>query len=119
MKENKIDTTEKILSSKLNINNNIPRKPPYVDHNLLKKIIEINSGKLNVKEIKTYSRRSTILPEMIGITICVHNGRKCIPIYIVETMIGYKLGEFVSTRTFKGHPDKNKKNLAAKKKGGK
>ncbi len=78
------------------------RKKPYVDPKLLKKIEEMNkSGKKRV--IKTWSRRSTIYPQMVGHTIAVHDGRKHIPIYITEEMVGHKLGEFAPTRTFRGH----------------
>lgn len=78
------------------------RKRPYVDPKLLKKIEEMNkSGKKRV--IKTWSRRSTIYPQMVGHTIAVHDGRKHVPIYITEEMVGHKLGEFAPTRTFKGH----------------
>jgi len=78
------------------------RKRPYVDPKLIKKIEEMNkSGKKRV--IKTWSRRSTIYPQMVGHTIAVHDGRKHVPIYITEEMVGHKLGEFAPTRTFRGH----------------
>ncbi len=78
------------------------RKGPFVDHHLLKKVEEaISSG--SKKPIKTWSRRSTILPEMIHLTIAVHNGRQHVPVYITENMVGHKLGEFSATRTFKMH----------------
>lgn len=81
------------------------KKGPYVDQKLYKRIVEMNkSGKKSV--IKTYSRRSTIVPEFIGHTIAVHNGRKFIPVYIVQDMVGHKLGEFAPTRTFRGHKGK-------------
>ncbi len=84
------------------------KKGPFIDIHLLKKIKSaINSN--NKKHLKTWSRRSTILPEMIGFTIEVHNGRKHIPVYITEEMIGHKLGEFAPTRTYKGHVTLNKK----------
>ena len=78
------------------------RKGPFVDYHLTEKIrkAEANNDK---KIIKTWSRRSTIVPEMIGFTIAVHNGMKHIPIYVTENMVGHKLGEFSPTRTFKGH----------------
>jgi small subunit ribosomal protein S19 len=78
------------------------RKGPFVDGSLLSKVvkaIETNSKKL----IKTWSRRSTILPEMIGLTIAVHNGRDHVPVYVTDNMVGHKLGEFAPTRTFKQH----------------
>ncbi len=79
------------------------KKGPFVDDHLIKKIQELNdSGQF--KLVKTWSRRSTILPEMIGHTIGVYNGRKHIPIRISENMIGHKLGEFSFTRLFKSHP---------------
>ena len=79
------------------------KKGPFVDDHLMKKIQELNdSGQF--KLVKTWSRRSTILPEMIGHTIGVYNGRKHIPIRISENMIGHKLGEFSFTRLFKSHP---------------
>ena len=78
------------------------RKGPFVDDYLLKKVVQAKSENSH-KPIKTWSRRSTILPEMIGFTYNVHNGRSFIPIYITENHVGYKLGEFALTRTFKGH----------------
>ena len=78
------------------------KKGPYVFDRLLKKVQELNKN--NKKEvIKTWSRRSTIYPDFIGHTIAVHDGRKHVPVYITEEMIGHKLGEFAPTRTFKGH----------------
>lgn len=78
------------------------KKGPFVDHHLLKKVEEaVNAN--NRKPIKTWSRRSTILPEMLGLTIAVHNGRQHVPVYITENMVGHKLGEFAVTRTFKCH----------------
>ena len=82
------------------------KKGPFVDEKLLKKIQEINEKK-EKKVIKAcYSRRSTIIPEMVGFTIHIHNGRKFIPVYITENMVGHKLGEFALTRIFKGHGGK-------------
>ena len=78
------------------------RKGPFVDEHLMKKVraaVETNSR----KPIKTWSRRSMIVPEMVGLTIAVHNGRQHVPVLINENMIGHKLGEFALTRTFKGH----------------
>lgn len=77
-------------------------KGPFVDQHLAKKIDEMNK-KNDRKVIKTWSRRSTITPEMVGHTMAVHNGKKFIPVYVTENMVGHKLGEFSLTRTFKGH----------------
>jgi len=83
------------------------KKGPYCDAKLLKKIEVLNSsGEKTV--IKTWSRASTILPQMIGHTIAVHNGRKHMPVFITENMVGYKLAEFAPTRTFRGHVTKAK-----------
>ena len=78
------------------------RKGPFTDDFLLKKIAQVKSENSH-KPIKTWSRRSTVLPEMIGFTFNVHNGRSFIPVYITENHVGYKLGEFALTRTFRGH----------------
>ena len=78
------------------------KKGPFVDGHLLKKIDDQNSKNTKVV-IKTWSRRSMIIPSMIGHTIAVHDGRKHVPVFITESMIGHKLGEFSPTRTFKGH----------------
>jgi small subunit ribosomal protein S19 len=84
------------------------KKGPFVHEGLLKKINEMN--KIGEKKvIKTWSRSSTIFPQMIGHTIAVHDGRKHVPVYISEDMVGHKLGEFVLTRTFRGHADKTEK----------
>ncbi|MBH0306583.1 30S ribosomal protein S19 [Helicobacter pylori] len=77
-------------------------KGPFIDDHLMKKTLKAKEGKDN-RPIKTWSRRSTILPEMIGFTYNVHNGRVFVPVYITENHVGYKLGEFAPTRTFKGH----------------
>jgi len=78
------------------------RKGPFVDHHLQKKVEgAVASG--SKRPIKTWSRRSMVLPEMIGLTIAVHNGRQHVPVLVSENMIGHKLGEFAATRTFKGH----------------
>ncbi len=77
------------------------KKGPFVDKNLFKKVQTIGNDKKN--PIKTYSRASTIIPEMIGITINVHNGKAFVPVYVQENMIGHKLGEFAPTRFFRGH----------------
>ncbi|MCY4420998.1 MAG: 30S ribosomal protein S19 [Gammaproteobacteria bacterium] len=78
------------------------RKGPFVDHHLMRKV-EKASATNDRKPIKTWSRRSLVVPEMVGVTIAVHNGRQHVPILISENMVGHKLGEFAITRTFKGH----------------
>jgi small subunit ribosomal protein S19 len=78
------------------------KKGPFVDDHLMKKVLVAKEAG-DKKPIKTWSRRSMVLPEMIGLTLNVHNGRQFIPVYITENHIGYKLGEFAPTRTFKGH----------------
>lgn len=78
------------------------KKGPFTDGHLEKKVDTAKAAK-DKKVIRTWSRRSTILPEFVGITIAVHNGRKFIPVYVTENMVGHKLGEFSPTRTFKGH----------------
>lgn len=84
------------------------KKGPYIDPKLFKKINAMNdSGEKRI--IKTWARRSTIAPEFIGHTLAVHNGRKFIPVYVTESMVGYKLGEFSPTRTFKAHSGTRKK----------
>lgn len=77
-------------------------KGPFIDPSLRKKVMRARDAGTN-KVIKTWSRRSTIVPDMIGLTFAVHNGRQFIPVYITEQMIGHKLGEFAPTRTFRGH----------------
>ena len=84
------------------------KKGPFVDVPLLEKVEVMNRGG-DKKVIKTWSRRSTVVPEMVGHTIAVHNGKKFIPVYITENMVGHKLGEFSPTRTFKGHSSKVEK----------
>lgn len=83
------------------------KKGPYVHESLWKKVKEAQAGGKKVV-IKTYKRASMILPEMVGITIAVHNGRKFIPVYCTESMVGHRLGEFSLTRTFKGHAGSKK-----------
>lgn len=78
------------------------KKGPFIDHHLLKKIDEALKSN-NRKPIKTWSRRSMISPDMLGLTIAVHNGKQHIPVLITENMVGHKLGEFSPTRTYKGH----------------
>jgi len=78
------------------------KKGPFVDHHLWKKVEGARDQK-SKKPIKTWSRRSMILPEMVGLTIAVHNGKQHVPVLVTENMVGHKLGEFAVTRTFKGH----------------
>ena len=78
------------------------KKGPFVDGHLLKKVDALNSAG-DKKVIKTWSRRSTIIPDMVGHTIAVHDGRKHVPVFVSEQMVGHKLGEFAPTRTFRGH----------------
>jgi len=78
------------------------KKGPFIDSHLAKAIADMNA-KNERKVRKTWSRRSTVIPEMVGHTIAVHNGKKFIPVYVTENMVGHKLGEFAPTRTFKGH----------------
>ena len=78
------------------------KKGPFVDHHLLAKVDKARSTN-DKRPIKTWSRRSTIIPEFVGLTIAVHNGKQHMPVYVTENMVGHKLGEFSHTRTFKGH----------------
>ena len=87
------------------------KKGPFVDTPLLEKVEVMNRG-TEKKVIKTWSRRSTVVPEMVGHTLAVHNGKKFIPVYVTENMVGHKLGEFAPTRTFKGHTTKTEKAAA-------
>ncbi|SHJ89244.1 small subunit ribosomal protein S19 [Anaerobranca californiensis DSM 14826] len=80
------------------------KKGPFCDDHLMKKIVEMNKAG-DKKVIKTWSRRSTIFPEFVGHTIAVYDGKKHVPVYITEDMVGHKLGEFAPTRTYKGHAD--------------
>ena len=79
------------------------KKGPYIDANLEEKVLAINEGKSKKGVIKTWSRRSMILPDMVGLTIAVHNGKQHLPVLVSENMVGHKLGEFAPTRTFKAH----------------
>ena len=81
------------------------KKGPFIDEHFLKKVRATSSSGARTV-IKTWSRRSTVTPEMVGLTVAVHNGKKFIPIYISENMVGHKLGEFAPTRTFRGHSGK-------------
>jgi small subunit ribosomal protein S19 len=87
------------------------KKGPFTDDHLLKKV-EILNTKSQKSVVKTWSRRSTIVPNFIGHTLAVHNGRKFIPVYVTENMVGHKLGEFSPTRTFKGHQAKTNEKAA-------
>ncbi len=78
------------------------KKGPFIDESLMKKVLNSQESRSN-KVIKTWSRRSTIVPEMVGLTLAVHNGRKFLPVFVTENMVGHKLGEFSPTRTFYGH----------------
>jgi small subunit ribosomal protein S19 len=88
------------------------KKGPFVDTHLLEKVEAMNRAN-EKKVIKTWSRRSTVIPEMVGHTMAVHNGKKFIPVYVTENMVGHKLGEFAPTRLFKGHTTKTEKAAAA------
>ena len=90
------------------------KKGPFVDGHLVKKVQQI-AGTGDKRVIKTWSRRSTITPDMVGLTIAVHNGRKFIPLFITENAVGHKLGEFAPTRTFHGHSGDRKGKVEAKK----
>ena len=78
------------------------KKGPFIDAHLMKKVVEMQRVK-SKKVLKTWSRRSTIIPDMLGHTIAVHDGRKHVPVFVTEGMVGHKLGEFAPTRTFRGH----------------
>ncbi len=84
------------------------KKGPFVDEHLLEKVLKARQEG-SKKPIKTWSRRSTIIPEMVGLTFAVYNGRVHVPVYVTEEMVGHKLGEFAMTRTFRGHPEKKGK----------
>ena len=90
------------------------KKGPFIDDHLQSKITVMNQAN-DKKVVRTWSRRSTIFPDMVGHTIAVHNGRKFIPVYVTENMVGHKLGEFAATRTFKGHTGGAKSSEAAAK----
>jgi small subunit ribosomal protein S19 len=89
------------------------RKGPFTDTHLVIKV-QVATSRNDKKVIRTWSRRSTILPEFVGQTIAVHNGKKFIPVYVTENMVGHKLGEFSPTRTFKGHSAKSATEKTAK-----
>ncbi|RLB04809.1 MAG: 30S ribosomal protein S19 [Deltaproteobacteria bacterium] len=90
------------------------KKGPYIEPSLLRKVKKAKEGKSD-RVIKTWSRRSTITPELVGLTVAVHNGKKFIPVFITEEMVGYKLGEFAPTRTFYGHAGDKKTRIRGKK----
>ena len=92
------------------------KKGPFIDGHLLEKVQALSTPAAKRTVVKTWSRRSTVIPEMVGLTIGVHNGRKFIPVFVTENMVGHKLGEFAPTRTFHGHSGDRK---AAKAKGAK
>ena len=93
------------------------KKGPYIDERLLDRITSMNqTGEKRV--VKTWARRSTISPEMVGHTLAVHNGKQFIPVYVTENMVGHKMGEFSLTRTFRGHTFKTKEEKSPKKPGG-
>ena len=89
------------------------KKGPFVDGHLMKKV-EQATGAMSRKIIKTWSRRSTILPEFVGLTFAVHNGKKFLPVFVSEDMVGHKMGEFAPTRTFYGHAGDKKSKLKGK-----
>lgn len=91
------------------------KKGPFVDEHLIKKV-QVSNETQSRKIIKTWSRRSTILPEFVGLTFAVHNGRKFLPVFVTEDMVGHKLGEFSPTRTFFGHAGDKKTKIKGKKK---
>jgi small subunit ribosomal protein S19 len=86
------------------------KKGPYIEESLLKKVAKAQESRSS-QVIKTWSRRSTIVPEMVGITLAVHNGRKFVPVFVSENMVGHKLGEFSPTRTFYGHAGDRKSRI--------
>jgi small subunit ribosomal protein S19 len=88
------------------------KKGPFIDTPLLEKVEAMNRAS-EKKVIKTWSRRSTVVPEMVGHTLAVHNGRKFVPVYVTENMVGHKLGEFSPTRSFRGHTTKSEKAASA------
>ena len=87
------------------------KKGPFIDLHLLEKVEAMNQAS-EKRVIKTWSRRSTVVPEMVGHTMAVHNGKKFVPVYITENLVGHKLGEFAMTRTFRGHSGKKAEKVA-------
>ena len=90
------------------------KKGPFVDDHLLSKVVKAREAQ-DRRVIKTWSRRSTVIPEMVGLTFAVHNGKKFVPVFVTENMVGHKLGEFSPTRTFYGHAGDKKARLKGKK----
>ena len=84
------------------------KKGPFVDESLLKKVLDLKKSRNSKWDVKTWSRRSTVIPDFVGFTFHVHNGKKFISVYVTENMVGHKLGEFVATRTFHGHSGEKK-----------
>lgn len=91
------------------------KKGPFVDEKLIRRIEALSSQKEKRQVIKTWYRRSTVIPEMVGLTIAVHNGKRFIPVFITENMVGHKLGEFSPTRVFKGHTSRTARTIRMKK----
>ncbi|MEW6550212.1 MAG: small subunit ribosomal protein S19 [Spirochaetes bacterium] len=85
------------------------KKGPFIEKSLYKKVVEVSKSGDNKKMVKTYSRTSTIIPEMVGQTISVYNGKTWVPVYVTENLVGHKLGEFAPTRIFRGHAGSDKK----------
>lgn len=85
------------------------KKGPFVAKSLYKKVLEVQGSTKTRKELKTYSRCTTVIPEMVGLTVGVHNGRIFVPVYVTENLVGHKLGEFSPTRIFRGHAGSDKK----------
>jgi small subunit ribosomal protein S19 len=85
------------------------KKGPFIEKSLYKKVVEMSKASGDRKMLKTYSRTSTIIPEMVGMTISVYNGKTGIPVYVTENLVGHKLGEFAPTRVFRGHAGSDKK----------
>jgi small subunit ribosomal protein S19 len=85
------------------------KKGPFIEKSLYKKVVEVSKSGDNKKMLKTYSRTSTIIPEMVGQTISVYNGKTWVPVYVTENLVGHKLGEFAPTRIFRGHAGSDKK----------
>ena len=91
------------------------KKGPFIEDKLLKRVNELSTQRGKRQVIKTWSRRSTVIPEMVGSTIAVYNGKRFIPVFITENMVGHKLGEFAPTRTFKGHTSRTARTIRMKK----
>ncbi len=91
------------------------KKGPFIEQKLLLRVQNLSAQRGKRQVIKTWSRRSTIIPEMVGLTIAVYNGKRFIPVFITENMVGHKLGEFSPTRTFKGHTSKTARTIRMKK----